>query len=526
MNNIYNCASYSRLSKEDDRTQDESSSISNQRAIISSFAKFNGLNIVKEYVDDGYSGGNFDRPAYQEMIDDIEKGKVNCVITKDLSRLGREIYKTGNYIEQYFTEKGVRYIAINDSYDSNIGDTMLGLRLGVNDLYLRDVSKKVKSSFKIKQQNGQYIGSMPCYGYIKDPDDKHHLIPDSEVVSIIKMIYDMALEGKSGHTIASHLTKMRIPIPIVYKKESRAKYITENNGLGIWRRQTVQNILTSQMYIGNMVQNTYNKISYNSKKIRRVNPEQNIVVENTHEGIIDKETFYKVQHIIKSRFRTKEKITEKYLLSGLLRCSECGHGLSISEKILKKQNSHYTQCNLYLKKGKYGQCSSHRLNYDWLEEDIINYIKEIGKRFLEYYDTENLIKESSKLIHKDSLEFEKFLSKTNEEINIRRKRIESLYNDKVDGLISVDTYKNLSEKNENEVANLNIKRLDYEKKLKILTNDISSDNYLRCKKQIESYMSMEKPNRTILHQLIEKIEVNEKREVDVFFKFSGLQYLQ
>ena len=176
----YLCAGYDRLSDADNKN-DESSSIQSQKIIIDSFAKFNNLKIVKHYVDDGYSGGNFDRPGFKAMIEDIEKGKINCVITKDLSRLGRELYKTGKYIEEYFLEKGVRYIAINDSYDSNIGDAMLGIRLSVNDLYLRDVSKKVKTSLRAKQNRGDYIGSFPLYGYKKDPNDRHKLIVDEEV---------------------------------------------------------------------------------------------------------------------------------------------------------------------------------------------------------------------------------------------------------------------------------------------------------------------------------------------------------
>ena len=171
----YICGAYDRLSDADSKT-DESSSIQSQKIIIDSFAKFNNLKIYKHYVDDGYSGGNFERPGFAEMIQDIENGLINCVITKDLSRLGREMYGTGKYIEEFFLEHNVRYIAINDSYDSLIGDSMLGLRLGVNDLYLRDVSKKVKSSFRVKQEKGEYIGSFPCYGYMKDPNDHHKLI--------------------------------------------------------------------------------------------------------------------------------------------------------------------------------------------------------------------------------------------------------------------------------------------------------------------------------------------------------------
>ena len=261
----YICGAYDRLSDSDSKI-DESSSIQSQKIIINSFAKFNNLIIYKHYVDDGYSGGNFDRPAFQEMINDIESGKINCVITKDLSRLGREMYKTGKYIEEYFLEKGVRYIAINDSYDSNIGDSMLGIRLSVNDLYLRDVSKKVKTSLRAKQNRGDYIGSFPLYGYKKDPSDKHKLIIDEEVRHIVELIYDLALEGKSSNKIAEYLIYKKIPIPIVHKQEPRAKDINENNGFGIWKRQTLKGILTNEMYIGNMVQNTHNKISYNSKK--------------------------------------------------------------------------------------------------------------------------------------------------------------------------------------------------------------------------------------------------------------------
>ena len=205
----YICGGYDRLSDADSKT-DESSSIQSQKIIIDSFAKFNNLKIYKHYIDDGYSGGNFDRPAFQEMIKDIEAGKINCVITKDLSRLGREMYKTGKYIEEYFLEKGVRYIAINDSYDSNIGDSMLGIRLSVNDLYLRDVSKKVKTSLRAKQNRGDYIGSFPLYGYKKDPNDKHKLIIDEEVRHIVELIYDLALEGKSPNKIAEHLTYKKV----------------------------------------------------------------------------------------------------------------------------------------------------------------------------------------------------------------------------------------------------------------------------------------------------------------------------
>jgi hypothetical protein len=188
------------------------------------------------------------------------------------------MYNTGSYIEEYFLENNIRYIAINDSYDSSVGDSMLGIRLGVNDLYIRDVSKKVCSSFKIKQERGDYIGSFPCYGYKKDPNDKHKLIIDPEAAEIVKRIYNYALQGFGLNTISNRLTEEQIPIPIVYKKEPRGKLITDNNGYGIWKHGTIKNILTSEMYIGNMVQHTYKKQSYRSKKIIRIPKEEQIIV--------------------------------------------------------------------------------------------------------------------------------------------------------------------------------------------------------------------------------------------------------
>ena len=169
-NQKYYVGAYERLSREDDR-KEESSSIESQKMIIESFAKFNKLQIIKHYSDDGFTGSNFNRPGFEELKKDIEEGMINCVIVKDLSRLGRELYLTGQYIEEYFLSKNVRFIAINDGYDSEIGDSMLGIRLSVNDMYLRDTSKKIRSSFDEKRRRGDYIGSIPTYGYIKNPNN-------------------------------------------------------------------------------------------------------------------------------------------------------------------------------------------------------------------------------------------------------------------------------------------------------------------------------------------------------------------
>jgi DNA invertase Pin-like site-specific DNA recombinase len=525
MNQLFKSASYLRLSKEDNLKLDESSSISSQRIIIESFAKFNNLNIVGEYVDDGYTGGNFNRPAFQKMIDDINNGKINCVITKDLSRLGREMYQTGGYIEDYFIDNGVRYIAINDSYDSQVGDSMLGIRLGVNDLYLRDISKKVKSSMRAKQQSGKYIGSYPCYGYKKDPKDRHHLIPDTKVVPIVKMIYELALSGYGINTICNKLTDMRIPIPIVYKGELRGKLVTDNDGYGIWKHSTVKNILTSQMYIGNMVQHTYEKTSYRSKKLRKVNDDELIIVNNTHEPIISREDFDKVQEILKSKSGFTRLKDKKYLFSGLLKCKECGASLSISEKKTKSNNYRYTQCNLYKRKGKYGKCTLHRLNYNWLEEDLLALIRNICDKFLQDYDYEGISKKVKNINDEMLNELTEKLETINIDLVRNNNFIENLYKDKCSGLLREEDYEMMYKNFSTEVKNLKSKKITYEEKLRNIELELSGFDYEGCRNVAKEFMSMKKPTRNILSRIIQKIEINENKEVDMHFNFKELTYI-
>ncbi|MEG1995668.1 MAG: recombinase family protein [Bacilli bacterium] len=519
MSKICKCASYMRLSLADDNKTDESSSISSQRMIISSFAKFQGLKIIEEYIDDGFSGGNFDRPAFMRMLNDINLKKINCVITKDLSRLGREIYKTGEYIEQFFLEKGIRYIAINDSYDSEIGDTMLGVRLSVNDLYLRDISKKVKSSLKTKQENGKYIGSFPCYGYIKDSNDRHHLIPDTKVVPIVKMIYELALEGYGPNIICKKLTDMKIPIPIVHKNESRGKLVTENEGFGIWKHSTVRNILSSQMYIGNMVQHTYTKLSYNSKKTKKLDNDEKIIVANTHEAIICKEDFDKVQLLVSKRSKFTRGKEQKYLFTGLLKCAECGSTISISEKTNKKDKSHFTQCNLYRKKGKYGVCTQHRLNYNYLEKDLLKIIRNKAEEFLNNYECDELIKKANNITNDTTDEINTELSKIVREIASYDTIINNLYKDKVNEVIDEIGFKKLYKDYASKIKILENRKEVLNKNLNKINNTLPKSDYNECKKSVIKFMGMDSPTNNVISRLVKKITISENKEIKIYFDY-------
>lgn len=514
----YLVGAYERLSKEDDR-QDDSSSIASQRMIIESFAKFNNLQIVKHYVDDGFTGSNFNRPGFEKMKKDIEDGLINCVLVKDLSRLGREMYETGTYIEEYFLSKHVRFIAINDGYDSDVGDSMLGIRLSVNDMYLRDTSKKIRSSFDVKRSNGDYIGSYAVFGYMKKPDNPKVLIPDPAVADVVVQIFEWLATGIGTSTIAHRLTKNKIPIPSIYKKENRTSSQKDlNQGNGIWRPQTVKNIGENMMYLGHMVQGRWKKVSYNSKKLIELPKSQWIIVENTHQPLVSQKLYDQVQVQLAKTKKFTAKGENTYLLQGLLRCKECGHNISISKK--KKKVGYYlsAECNYYSKYSKYGLCTSHRINYKYLEEDILHYLKEIGKLFLSCYDNTRILEESGKIRHSNVIRYEDKLKDIQMEISKNHSIIERLYDDRLHDIISSKQYTIMAKKYDTILDELEKEQKSVEEKIKQSKISKTYHENNNCEQLLKEYMSFEKPDKDLMYQLINKIEVDKDKNVEVFFK--------
>lgn len=330
--NTISAALYIRLSREDDDKLLESESITNQKTLLMQYAQENNIKICDIYIDDGYSGTNFDRPAFKRLINDIELKKVNMVITKDMSRLGRDYIETGNLIEKYFPEKGVRYIALTDNIDTyldNGSSDIAPFKAIMNDMYAKDISKKIRSSLTAKMKEGKYVGGRAPYGYKKDPNNKNHLIVDKEQAQVVKTIYNLALEGLTFFKIAKKLTLMNIKTPAEYYDFNWCnKY---NYKLGKWHSSTIRDILTNKIYTGDLVQHRRVKVNYKVKKVVLNNQNNYIVVKNTHEAIIDKETFAKVQKLIpKSVGRIEKK--EHYLLDGLLYCGDCGHRISVGPR--------------------------------------------------------------------------------------------------------------------------------------------------------------------------------------------------
>ena len=325
---IYNTALYLRLSR-DDELQGESSSITTQRSMLRLYAKEHHLNVIDEYIDDGWSGTNFERPSFQRMIEDIEAGKINCVVTKDLSRLGRNYIMTGQYTELYFPSHNVRYIAIDDGVDSEKGESEIApFKNIINEWVARDTSRKVKSAFKTKFAEGAHYGAYAPLGYKKHPDIKGKLLVDEETKWIIEKIFSLAYQGCGSAKITKQLRAEKVPTAswLNFTRYGTFAHIFEgkpDSKRYEWTIAHVKAILKSEVYIGNSVHNMQSTVSFKSKKKVRKPESEWFRVENTHEPIIDKEVFYRVQEQIKSRRRqTKEKATP--IFAGLVKCADCG----------------------------------------------------------------------------------------------------------------------------------------------------------------------------------------------------------
>lgn len=378
-NEKYNCATYLRLSRSDG-DQQESNSIKNQRALLNDYmGKHPELHKFDEYVDDGYSGTNFERPDFKRMMQDIEKRNVNCIIVKDLSRFGRNYIETGRYLERIFPFMGVRFIAINDHYDSaeendDKGRILIPFNNLINDTYCRDISLRVRSHLDVKRKEGQFIGSFAGYGYRKDPKDKNHLIIDEYAAGIVQEIFKSKLNGMSSQRIASHLNELGVLPPNEYKRANGFNYTCGfQAGLNQkWTVVSVNRILKNESYTGTLIQGKRRKINYKVKKSHDVGSENWIRVEDAHDAIISKGEFQQVQQLLELDTRTAPSQTTVYPLSGFLRCADCGQNM-IRRTVTKNGKKYqYYHCSTY-KNG--GGCTPHMINSEKLTESVLAAIR-------------------------------------------------------------------------------------------------------------------------------------------------------
>lgn len=521
---VFYVAIYVRLSKaEEGKSKEEQSrSITNQKniainylnSIMESDAGIIKYVFVDYYVDDGVSGSTFDRPDFNRLKEDIISKRINMVIVKDLSRLGREHIESDEYLEKWFPEHDTRCVAILDNIDTfseSANNEIAPILNWANERHNKETSKKIKKTFRDNINAGLYMGSEAPYGLIKGntEETKHQLTVDEEIRPIIVDIYEKAKQEWSYNKIAEYLTNKGIPIPSIHKKSNRG---VKTKTFELWDPNTVKDILTNEMYIGNMVQGKTTRLSLKSKKITYIPKEDWVVVENTHEAIIDRDTFNLVQEIVAKNSHQQEN-SNYYLLKGLLICKECGHTLSIQKNKNAKQA--YTVCNYYKKHSKYDVCTSHRFNYRVIEENILNSIREECKKYVDSTNFEKLLRDKEKSKNKID-ETKLLIKKSQNTIERYKKQIQTTYmdklNEKIDDDIFQETQQNLKKKISDEENIIQ----ELKKTLEILTTKIYDEpNY---KKVIEKYLSFENPERTLLLQIINKIEISQDGSTDIYYK--------
>lgn len=511
----YKVGMYLRLSREDDKKKVESESITNQRNIILEYITRNGFLLIDEYCDDGISGTTFDRPDFKRMIEDCEKGRINTIITKDMSRLGRDHIVGGDYMENYFLEHDIRYIAINDDIDStadNYSD-LLQFKLMFNEYYPKDISKKVRSSINIKKKKGQFLGGIPPYGYNKDPNNKYHLVIDECSSKVVLRMFKMFADGNSLQKIARTLTSEHIPIPSVYKDLNRG---LKGAAYGIWQTRTIDEILKNPTYIGNLTQGRRKKVSHKSKKIKRTSKEQWITVENTHKPIVSKELFDLVQQIYETHKNTTKGSNDE-LLKGLLYCKECGHTIGINKG---SNNKLYCACNYYKKYSKEDLCTPHSMPYEPLENEILKTIRSLCKKSVNASNFETILKNNdSKKKLQDELK--RKIDKHKMEIENSSKKIEDVYMDKLNGKIDLDFFTRIYNKIITDTNDFKGQLQELEQEYDNLLNE-KDTNLVDYQKKINEYLSFKKPSKKVLISLIERIEIDEEKNIDIYFRIKSV----
>ena len=515
---------YIRLSREDGDKQ-ESESIGNQRNILQRYVKENNLNYIREYVDDGVSGTTFDRPGFCEMLQDIENQNINMVITKDLSRLGRDYIKTGFYIEDYFPKNNVRYVAITDGIDTYIessNNDITPFKAIMNDMYAKDISKKIRSVYKEKQKSGEYLCSIPAYGYKKHPTIKNKLIIDEQVRAIVEKIFDMYANGNGSVEIVKFLNSNQYLSPTGYRKTGM---VQDKNKTGYnWNEVTLCNMLKNEVYIGNTIQNKKSVISYKVKKIKTVEKKNQIRVDNTHESIIDKDIFERVQCIIEKR-GTNTKLKYDYLLRGLIYFYHCKRKLQIVLKKNSKKNAKsypYITCSDAKERG----CYPLNMNYEKFEKHIIYIVKKICQIYADkeiFYSVYKKYQNKTLNIREG---YKKKLEKINQTIADINNNLDKMYMDKLRGILQEEDYIRVSQRFNFEKVKLNEQKKELKQKLIGTEDKITRKNYVKEEKEldelIENFLKFEKPDKIYLYRLINKIEIDKDKNVYIFFNFSKL----
>lgn len=530
-NQIGITALYCRLSR-DDGTESESNSIGNQKKLLSQKAKEMGLTDTKYYVDDGYTGTNFNRPGFQQLIDDIEIGLVSAVMVKDLSRLGRDYVSVGNYTDSYFPEHNVRFIAVNDAIDSDEGESEIApFKNILNEMYARDISKKIRSSHRLRGSMGEPL-SQPPYGYMKSAENKKKWIIDPEAATVVKSIFKMCLDGKGNETIARELQENKVLIPMAYwrsKGLNRGGKKTQTNPYK-WCKTTIQKILSQQEYCGDIINfKTYSK-SFKIKRRIENSKENWAVFKDVNEPIIDRETFETVQKFISKTKRRapKKENGERSIFNGLIYCGDCHSKMRYHTSTSNKE-IHYFTCSDN-KVDYRGKCPGrHYVRADALEEVVKLELRRLVEmlKIDESYFAQLLLRKNDEEREKDKKFLESELQKAIARSGTVSQLYEKLYEDNVIGKVSDEWFVELSHKYEKERMDLKAKIADTRHKIEELKNNNSE--YEKFISAIRRFMQMDNLTSPLLRELIDHIDIFETegtgksrtQRIVIYYRFIG-----
>lgn len=534
-NKKYRVGIYARLSKEDG-TPEESVSIETQKNYLKDYVKKQGWQIVKVYADDGYSGTNFNRPDFQRMKKDIEDGVIDCVVTKDLSRLGRNYLDTGFYLEVFFPEHNIRYIAVNDGVDT-LNKTAMDItpfRNILNEMYATDVSVKVKSAIKTRFEQGKYMGAIAPYGYKKDPNDKNHLIIDENVSQNVRKIFDLALQGLGIEKIRVYLVENKIIKPSAYHTKIGIKGFEKGAETGEynWNQGAVRFILRNPIYAGNLA--GYKRVGISMKSKKRISklPEEWKIVYNTHEGIVTQEEFDLVQKLITGRRRKESNRGFENVFSGIIKCADCGYAMTATSANRRKRpdiiDCIQYACNSY---NMYGtkNCTAHNIEARTLFNIVIADINNYATMALNDEEiVRKLQNQLSTITNNDIRIHQKEMKRLNKRLLELDRLFNSLYEDKVFEKITERNFEIMADKYQKEQTEITEKLSKINKELE--EQEKNNNGAVDFINHIKQYQGITKLNAKIVNSLIDRIEVSEKyqdengktkQKVKIYYKFVG-----
>lgn len=523
-------ALYCRLSVDDGR-MGESVSIGSQKLLLEQYCKDHAIDNYEVYDDDGYSGTNFDRPAFQKMYEDIQNGLIDTVLVKDQSRFGRSYIEVGMYVEK-FKELGVRFVAVSDNYDSmkNENDMMFPMRNVLNDYFAREASLKTRTAKKAKAKAGQYIGSKPPFGYKLDPNDRHHLVIDEPAAETVRRIFRMAAQGIGFNRTTKIFREEKVLTPIAYFNLHNPDYFKSD----YWRREfdwhvtSIRVILENEVYLGKLVYGRRKNVSMKSKKKVFCPREEWIIVENCHEPIISQE-LWDDAHRMMSVKRRATKTGEFQIFAGHLYCADCGHALTYSQKKRKDGTYHGAySCWLYKTHGK-EYCASHYINYDVIYDIVLKDIRRVLKSYRKNKDEFRafLNNKCSGISSQRIAQLKNELKKSQSRIEELNHLLNKLYEDNALGKLPDDRYVQMSNRFEKELHELmeSVSRINEELNKYSFQNDETE----KFTKIIDQYTDIKELDSEIINELIDKVLVHHKEEIDgdtyqqveIYYKFVG-----